>query len=199
MYLEKLRNAKVAIAGLGGLGSNIAVMLTRAGVGELFLVDFDRVEESNLNRQVYTRRHIGINKTEALEGILREITDEVIITSKTQRVTDENALELFGDYDIVCEAFDKPEAKAMLVGKLLGESRRDVRVLSGSGMAGYGNVNEIRTTRKMERLYVSGDFVSCIEEVEGLCAPRVMTVAAHQAHTAIRLILGLEEAEEEKR
>ena len=72
MY-EKIANGSVAVAGLGGLGSQIALMLARAGVGELFLVDFDRVELSNLNRQAYGLSHLGQPKTSALAGMLRNI------------------------------------------------------------------------------------------------------------------------------
>ena len=70
---EHIRQGAVAIAGLGGLGSHIAVMLARAGIGKLLLVDFDTVEISNLNRQHYTVRHLGMPKTEALAMQLQEI------------------------------------------------------------------------------------------------------------------------------
>ena len=71
---EKLRNAKVAVAGLGGLGSHIAVMLARSGIGKLRLVDFDVVDVTNLNRQMYLIPQLGKPKPEALLEILYQMT-----------------------------------------------------------------------------------------------------------------------------
>ena len=112
---SKLDEAKVAIAGLGGLGSNIAFFLTRIGVGHLHLIDFDRVDITNLNRQQYRMEHIGRYKTEALLEELREINPYLEVETDCVRVTDENVGTLFHNEDIICEAFDCPEAKAMLV------------------------------------------------------------------------------------
>lgn len=188
MY-EKISGAAVAIAGLGGLGSHIAVMLARAGVGRLFLVDFDRVELTNLNRQAYDLSHLGQHKTEALPGILQKINPYLQIQAQNIRVTAENAPGLFGGYPILCEAFDKPEQKAMLVSAVL-EGCPQAVVVSGSGMAGYGSANSIVTRQKMSRLYVSGDGETELGQSTCLMASRVMVCAAHQANMAIRLILG---------
>lgn len=185
---ETLRSASAAIAGLGGLGSNIAVSLTRAGVGRLMLVDFDRVELSNLNRQQYFVRHIGRYKTEALTEILRDINPYVEIHSQTVRVTEENASEIFKDYNIVCEAFDRPENKAMLINTLLTENN-DKIIVSGSGMAGYIDANTIKTRRITDRLYICGDGVTDAADVNGLMAPRVAVCANHQANAVIRLMM----------
>ena len=185
---ETLKSASAAIAGLGGLGSNIAVSLTRAGVGRLMLVDFDRVELSNLNRQQYFVRHIGRYKTEALTEILRDINPYVKIHSQTVRVTEENASEIFKDYNIVCEAFDRPENKAMLINTLLTENN-DKIIVSGSGMAGYIDANTIKTRRITDRLYICGDGVTDAADVNGLMAPRVAVCANHQANAVIRLMM----------
>ena len=68
-----MRSSRIGIAGLGGLGSNIAAALARSGVGHLILADFDTVELSNINRQLYTLNHIGQKKAEALPMILTAI------------------------------------------------------------------------------------------------------------------------------
>lgn len=184
---NKLKNAKVAVAGLGGLGSNIAISLVRAGVGELMLVDFDRVDISNLNRQQYFMEQLGKYKTEALVENLRRINPYIRLKTVTVRVTEDNAAELFSDYKIVCEAFDRAENKAMLVNTLLEQT--DSIIVSGSGMAGYGRSNEIETKRIMNRLYICGDRVTDSAAVNGLMAPRVMICAAHQANKVIELIV----------
>ena len=195
MY-EAAVHARVAIAGLGGLGSHVAVMLARAGVGKLFLADFDRVEVTNLNRQAYRMSQIGKKKTEALAELLREINPCLDLEMADCRVTEKNAGELFGTYPIVCEAFDKPKEKAMLVNTLLKECP-DTVVVAGSGMAGIGPANEIVTTHPMRRLYVCGDGTTELRQDVCLMASRVTLCAAHQANTILRLIFGLEERKKE--
>lgn len=185
---KKLRGAKVAVAGLGGLGSNIAVMLARSGIGHLFLVDFDVVDVTNLNRQMYFISHLGLPKTEALPQILYQINPYLICESMQIKVTPENVRELFEEYPIVCEAFDKPDQKAMLVRELLMQCPETI-VVSGNGMAGYGDTNDICTSKKMRRLYVCGDQKTDVGGGIGLMAPRVAACAAHEANKVIQLIM----------
>ena len=185
---KKLRGAKVAVAGLGGLGSNIAVMLARSGIGHLFLVDFDVVDVTNLNRQMYFISHLGLPKTEALPQILYQINPYLICESMRIKVTPENVRELFKEYPIVCEAFDKPDQKAMLVRELLMQCPETI-VVSGNGMAGYGDTNDICTRQKMRRLYVCGDQKTDVGGGIGLMAPRVAACAAHEANKVIQLIM----------
>lgn len=185
---DKLRSAQVAIAGLGGLGSNIAAMLTRSCIGKLLLVDFDVVDISNLNRQIYDIRHINIKKTEALSEYLKTINPYIEIETKNIRVTEDNAGDIFKDYKIVCEAFDKPDNKAMLVNTLL-EQCPDTILVSGVGMAGYGDSNQIVTKKLGKRLFICGDGETDISHGIGLMAPRVQICAGHQANKVIQLIL----------
>lgn len=188
---ERLKIAKVAIAGLGGLGSHIAVMLARSGVGHLHLVDFDRVDLGNLNRQVYTVDELGMPKTEGLKRILLKINPYINVSYENIKVDNENIKQLFTGFNIVCEAFDNPSAKAMIVSELLSRDSETI-IVSGSGMAGYGDANEIKTEKKFSRLYVCGDGKSDAFEGIGLMAPRVMICAGHQANMIVRLILGEE-------
>lgn len=191
MY-EKISGGKAAVAGLGGLGSQIAIMLTRAGIGELFLVDFDRVELTNLNRQAYDISHLGQPKTEALSEILKKINPYIQIKAKQEYVTEKTAGKLFQEYPILCEAFDRPEQKAMLVNTVL-ENCPETVIVAGSGMAGYGSANAITTQRKMKRLYVCGDGKTELSEDICLMSSRVAACAAHQANMVLRLLLGEEE------
>lgn len=184
---EKLQAARVAVAGLGGLGSNIAVMLARSGVGHLFLVDFDKVDTTNLNRQAYTIPHLGMNKTDAIKMILADINPYLDIKTECVKVTPDNVASLFGGYGIVCEAFDKPDQKAMLVRELLTQTQ--ATVVSGNGMAGFGDADEIKTNRVNGRLFVCGDLTTDVGGGTGLMAPRVAVCAGHQANKVIQLIL----------
>ena len=185
---EKLKSSKIAIAGLGGLGSNVAISLARAGIGELFLVDFDTVDITNLNRQQYFTEDIGRKKTEALSAFIRKINPVIKLETADTYVTEENALSLFKDYPIVCECFDKAENKAMLINTLLSETK-NITIVSASGMAGYGSSNTITTSKPMESLYLCGDKISGIEQGLGLMSPRVTLCAMHQANAVLEIIL----------
>ena len=188
---EKAKKARAAIAGLGGLGSNIAIMLARTGIGHLHLIDFDIVEPSNLNRQQYMVEHLGMYKTEALKDELQRMNPYIEVQIDTVRITEENCRDLFKDDDIICEAFDKPDQKAMLVRELLTQCP-ETTVVSGNGMAGYGDTNEIRTQQMMRRLYVCGDQSTDVGNGIGLVAPRVAACAAHEANKVLQLIMQTE-------
>lgn len=189
---ETVKKATVGIAGLGGLGSSIAIALARIGVGKLILVDFDVVEPSNLNRQQYYISHLGMYKTDAMKGLIEQINPFITVETHTVRIDEGNAMELFSPCDVVCEAFDNPVCKAMLVSTILSESDT-IPVVSGSGMAGYGSSNEVVTRRRMNRLYVCGDGETAAGNGMGLMAPRVGVCAGHQANMILRLLLGMEE------
>ena len=185
---EKLDHAHVAIAGLGGLGSNIAFALARISIGHLHLIDFDRVDITNLNRQQYFMRHIGMYKTDALKEELLDINPYLDIRTDCIKVTDENLETLFCDAPIVCEAFDVPEAKAMLVNGILTRFP-DKYLVCASGMAGFGNSNEIRTRQLGDHFYLCGDGVTEPAYGRGLMAPRVAICAGHEANLITELII----------
>lgn len=187
---EKLKLAKVCILGLGGLGSNVAVLLARAGVGYLKLVDFDIVEASNLNRQQYRISHIGMKKTEAMKDIIKEINPFVEVDILDTKVDRENIYSIVGDIGIVVEAFDSAEMKAMIIGELL--TNKNKIVVSASGMAGLGSANEIITKKIKNNFYLVGDNYSDYEKYSGIISTRVMLCASHQANVVLRLILGEE-------
>ena len=186
---KKFSEAAVAVCGLGGLGSNIAIALARAGVGKLILIDFDRVDITNLHRQQYKANQIGKYKTDALLENLKEIAPYIELITHTVRITEENATEILKGADIICEAFDDAEAKAMLTNLVL-EAIPDKYLVAASGMAGIGNANTIQTRRVAKRFYICGDGSSDITEVGSLVASRVTICAAHQAHTVLRILAG---------
>ena len=180
-------SATVAVCGLGGLGSNIAIALARAGVGRLILIDFDRVDITNLHRQQYKADQIGMYKTVALAENLKEIAPYISLEIHTERITEDNALTLLQDADIICEAFDDAECKAMLTNTVLTELP-DKYLVAASGMAGMGVTNSIKTRRITSRFYLCGDETSDVSDDIGLVAPRVALCAAHQALTVLRIL-----------
>ena len=186
---HKFSSATVAICGLGGLGSNIAISLAHAGIGKLILVDFDKVDITNLHRQQYKANQIGMNKTDALSENLKEIAPYIELETHTERVTEKNAVNLLQDADIICEAFDDAEAKAMLTNLVL-ETMPDKYLVAASGMAGFGSANSIKTRRITNKLYLCGDGESDVQSEGSLVSSRVMLCAAHQAHTVMRILAG---------
>lgn len=185
----RLKQACVGIAGVGGLGSAVAVALARIGVGRLILADFDIVEPSNLNRQQYFVDQIGLLKVYALTDTLRRINPYTILEPHAVQLDPANIPQLFAPCSIVIEAFDRAEMKAMLVETVL-EQLPETAVIAASGVAGYDDNNSITTRKISARLYLVGDGVSEARPGNGLMAPRVGIAAAQQANQAVRLILG---------
>jgi sulfur carrier protein ThiS adenylyltransferase len=188
----RLAAATVAVIGCGGLGSNAAAMLLRSGVRTLTLIDFDVVEESNLNRQFYFRDQLGRPKTGALAETLLRIDPDARLTLVTEKMTADNLVACVRGADVIIEAVDGAQAKAMIVNTCMRELP-DTPLVTASGLAGSASANTIVTEHPAEGLYLVGDLVSDACAGLPLYASRVMVAAAHQAHTAIRLLLGLDE------
>ena len=188
---EVLHNATVGIAGVGGLGSAIAVALARTGIGRLILADFDVVEPSNLNRQQYFVDQIGMPKVDALKANLTRINPNVRVAVFHGRLDRENISQVFAPVDILVEAFDAPEQKALLVGAFRKHYPAK-QLVAGSGMAGYDSANRIVTRRVGKNFYLCGDGESAAAPGNGLMAPRVGVAAHHQANAVLRLLLGEE-------
>ena len=184
----RLEQAMVGIAGAGGLGSNVAAHLVRAGVRRLVIADFDVVSPSNLNRQFFSRDQVGRRKVEALAENLRRIEPGLELTLHDVRLDAANLPPLFGACDVVVEAFDNVESKSALLSAL-----RDRPVVSASGLAGWGRSNAMKIRRLGTNLVLVGD---CASDVRAGLAPqsaRVGIAAAMQANAALALLLGAEE------
>ncbi len=178
-----LSSSCVGIAGLGGLGSNIAAMLARAGVGKLIIADFDSVDLGNLNRQNYLVEDLGLAKTDATERMVGRISPFTRIEKHTARLTPDNIPRVFGGCDAVCEAFDAADQKAMLVSAVM-EKLPGVPLVCGSGMAGYGNANSVVSRT------VLGGVVLCGDGTEGryLMSPHVNICAGHMADAVLKIL-----------
>ena len=188
---QRLQTAKVAIVGLGGLGSNVALWLARLGVGQLLLYDFDKVELSNLNRQYYFLEDVGQYKATALLRHLKAVNPYGNYCSRVVRLTEDNLAELLSEAHIVCEALDSPEAKALLVNGVL-ESFPDKYLVAASGLAGFASSASMQVRRVTPRFYLCGDGVSDMLQLP-LCGARVGLCAAQEALTIARIILQMED------
>ena len=192
LVYEALKKGRVAIAGVGGLGSNVAMSLARVGVGYIKIIDFDVVEPSNLNRQQYFIDQIGMKKVDALKENIKRINPFIKLVTVDENITKGNVDKIFKDVDIIVEAFDNPINKAMLVNEVLTKFK-DKKVVAASGMAGFYSNNLIESKKINGRFYICGDFVNEARVGEGLMAPRVGIVANHEANMVVRLLLNEEE------
>jgi sulfur carrier protein ThiS adenylyltransferase len=184
---EKLGSSIVGIAGLGGLGSNIAAALARSGIGKLIIADFDKVEESNLNRQFFFIDQLGKFKVDCMIENLRRINPQVKVEGHKIKLDSENIPKIFEGADCVAECFDSVPAKQMIVETVL--SKMSCMIVSASGLAGYGKSNEIQTRRVGKRLIIAGDGHRSTDTCGTLTAARIGIVAMHQANAIIELLI----------
>lgn len=195
MERDRLRaifsKATVGIAGAGGLGSNCAAALVRAGVRRLVIADFDTISVPNLDRQYYFRAQVGHYKVDALAENLAAIDPEAVITTHRLRLDPEATRRIFADCDIIVEAFDDAGAKAMLIETCL-EAFPSAHIVAASGLAGVGRFGDIQVIHR-GRLHLCGDFESEVAPDMPPVAPRVGIVANLEADIVLQLILDASE------
>ncbi len=182
---ERLQSSCIGIAGCGGLGSNVAVALVRAGIGKLILADFDAVEMSNLNRQHFFLDDIGKFKAEALGNHLRAINPYVNLDIQVVSLSPNNLKHIFENADLLVEAFDLAESKSWLI-KNWCKLFPDKFIVAGNGVAGYGSFKSLHI-EQAGNIVFCGDMAT--DMAIGLAAPRVIMVAAMQANAVIELIM----------
>ena len=185
---EKLERVQVGIAGAGGLGSNVAMHLVRAGMKRLVLCDFDIVNESNLNRQFFFRDQLGMKKVAALRDNLLRIEPALELQIDDRRLDVAGVRALYADCDILVEALDNAETKAVFYNAFLSDTRP---VVGASGLAGFGRSNAIRL-KKLGHLYLAGDGEAAVSPELAPQSARVGIAAAMEANTVLALALGRE-------
>lgn len=187
--MKRLQAGRVAICGLGGLGSLVAIELARLGVGRLLLIDGDSVEPTNLARQHYTLNQIGQTKTQALATTLTDLTPLTQVETATTWLDENNTASLLANWPLICECLDQPESKA-LVTQIILSTLPNATLVGTSGMAGYATGNTIISQQLLPHFYMVGDGKSEGESGIGLMAPRVGLCASAQATLVMRLLLG---------
>jgi sulfur carrier protein ThiS adenylyltransferase len=180
-----LSKRTVGVAGCGGLGSNAAVALTRAGIGTLILADFDRVEFSNLNRQYYFLDDIGKKKTDALAHHLLSINPGLEIDTEFVELSPDNVCEIFKDADLLIEALDRAESKVWLIETWCSHFP-DRPVVCASGLSGLGGTKML-DVRHSGNVTLIGDETTDMSM--GLIASRVAMAANMQANEAIEILI----------
>jgi sulfur carrier protein ThiS adenylyltransferase len=186
-YRRRLSSRRVGIAGAGGLGSNCAAALARAGVGALVVADFDRVSEANLDRQFFFRDQVGELKVEALAENLRRIDPSLAVEAHALRLDPDSILRIFAGCDVLVEAFDAAEAKRMMIEAVLARMP-GTPLVSASGLAGFGRSEEIKV-RRSGLLWIVGDLESGVGPDNPPMAPRVGIAAAMEANVVLEILL----------
>lgn len=189
----RLRRAVVGIAGAGGLGSNAAIALARAGVGHLVIVDFDKVEKKNLTRQYYFLDQVGTLKVEALKANIQRAAEGVKVDAVAEKLLPGKMAAPFRDVDVVVEALDNAETKTRFVQEVL----RDLPgrpVVAASGVAGWGGCERIEF-RRYTPLHLVMDNCAKSSDQGVLLAPKVCAMANMQANIVLELLLGAEDVD----
>jgi sulfur carrier protein ThiS adenylyltransferase len=184
----RLNDRIVGIAGCGGLGSNCAVALARAGVGKLVIVDFDKVDISNLNRQYFFSNQVGMPKVLALKEIIYMIDPFIRVETHETRLDHENIPGIFKDCDVIVEAFDRAEMKQMII-ETVSENMIGWPLVCGVGLAGWGENQDIGI-RKYDDVFICGDTEREVSDEFPPLAPRVGIVANMQANQVLEILLG---------
>jgi len=172
---------KVGIAGVGGIGSNVAVHLVRAGCTSLKLVDFDRVELSNLNRQFFFGNQVGGYKVDMLRENLTRIVPDAVIETSNLRCTPENMLDTFRGCQFLVEGFDDQQSKKLLV-ETFADS--DMPIVSASGIAGR-EIDTIRVHR-LGNCTIVGDLRTDSRK-NSLYGPKISIIAAMMADFILKM------------
>lgn len=130
--LKKLENSKVAIFGIGGVGSYAVEGLARSGIGKFVLIDDDKICLTNINRQIHaTAKTVGVEKVEAMKNRILEINPKAEVTTHTTFMTPENSNELiYDDYNYIVDAIDTITSKIDLVVKA---KEKNIPIISSMG------------------------------------------------------------------
>jgi sulfur carrier protein ThiS adenylyltransferase len=188
---KHLSGFTVGIAGAGGLGSNCSVALARSGIGRLIICDYDIVEPSNLNRQYFFADQTGMLKTVALKENIYRIDPLVTVIIHNEKLDRENIFPLFSGCHVIVEALDLAVTKEMFI-ETIQTLMPAVPLIAGSGVAGWGRTENLRSRRIDKSLYVCGDESIEVSAGNPVMAPRVGIVANMQANTAIEILMSME-------
>ncbi len=183
-----MKNKKIGIIGVGGLGSHVIIALARMNIEHIIYADFDLVDRSNLNRQAFFISHIGRKKVDAIKEIIANINPNIKLITIDEKITKENILTYFSDVDVLIEAVDNPESKAEIVESMLLHT--NIPIVASSGIAGLYSANEIKTEKISRNLYIVGDRLHEATDYSKLKASRVLVAAGHQANCAMNLLKG---------
>ena len=142
--MEKLKNSRVAIFGVGGVGGYSVEALARSGVGAIDLIDDDKVCLTNINRQIIAdNQTIGCYKTDVFEERLKKINNDIVINKIREKYTPFNSEEFFDGYDYIIDAIDIVTSKIHLI-KTAYE--KNLKIISSMGMGNRLDPSQVKLT-----------------------------------------------------
>ncbi len=183
--LVTIQSKKIGIAGAGGLGSNVAMILVRSGFTKIEIFDYDSIDASNLNRQQYFINEIGLDKVGCLTEHLFNINPDIHIQSIKAKWTRDNAHSFFSNCDFIIEAFDQADWKYQFINYYQPSG---IPIISGNGMAGLFEKQPM-FVRKLDNVYFVGDSTTDTALGHPPMAPRVTACAAKMAEIILDLTL----------
>jgi adenylyltransferase/sulfurtransferase len=191
----RLKNARVLIVGLGGLGSPAAFYLAASGVGNLVLMDDDKVELSNLQRQIlYKVNHLGQAKSDAARKTLQALNNQITLTSICQKLDESNAHKLIENCDLVLDCSDNFNTR-YTVNKLA--KQYGVPLISGAAMGWQGQlciIDNRNTHAPCYECLFPRNNVSSLQNCDtlGVISPLLGVIGSQQALAALNLLLNSE-------
>jgi len=191
---KKILNSKVLIIGAGGLGCPVADLLTRSGVGELGVMDYDKVSLSNIHRQIlYTTKDVGKYKAKILKKKLNLINKEVKINIYNQKANEKNLKNIINKYDIVIDGSDNFKTK-FLLNKFSQKFKKKLIVGAISKFDGHVFTFDftLKNSPCLKCFYQSDpsdEILNC--ENEGILGSTANIIGAIQANEALKFILNI--------
>lgn len=189
---EKLQTSRALIIGMGGLGSPIAMYLAAAGVGQLVLVDDDKVELSNLQRQIaHGTSDIGLNKVESAKQTINKLNPEIQVTSYAERLEGENLSNEVAAADIVIDGTDNFSTRFALNDNCV---KNNTPLISGAAIRMEGQVsvfNKTPTSPCYHCLYKDEGELDTSCSTNGVLSPVVGIIGSIQATEAIKILLDI--------
>ncbi len=176
---DKLKNKKLAVVGVGGLGSWLSYIMAKSGLGEILLIDFDIVEESNIFRQLYDKEDIGKFKVDALSEKLRKVNSEIKIRVLKKRLDEDNIDSILKDYKYIAECVDSKEIKKLLIEYVL--KNKEKFLISVSGLGGIDSFDVVQKIKLGDNVIVVGDFTKDVEKFPPI-STKVLTLSAIESN-----------------
>ena len=192
---ERIKKSKILLVGLGGLGSPISIYLAAAGVGELIIVDFDKVDLSNLQRQIlHKTKDINRLKIDSAKEHLLELNPEINIHTINKKLSENDLINEAKKSNVIIDASDNFDTR-FLLNKISVKSK--IPLVSGAAIRFEGQVTVFNPSQKISPCYrcLYSEDVSSGESctANGVFAPLLGIVGSIQANEALKLILNLGE------
>ncbi|MFY8034374.1 MAG: HesA/MoeB/ThiF family protein [Flexibacteraceae bacterium] len=190
---QKLSKAKVLIVGAGGLGTPVATYLAAMGVGEIGILDFDTIQESNLHRQFqYSVSDISLSKVEVLSKKLRDQNPTIQINELNVKLNSDNIESIIRTYEIICDCTDNATTR-ILIDKYCGRLSLPLVYAAVKEWEGYVTVLHGKSKISLSNIFTTEELLGTAEScsLAGIVSPVCGIIGSIQATEVIKLILSI--------